>query len=216
MDTGTLVAEQLATGNRFLSELEKSIRVVVAYWLKEEEEGEWHLFVASDRFNGGKIGKAYEEVMRIAEEMQSRSFSGFQVKLVGLNEPIAQAVLKYYANHPPRIPRYFHQLEVCGVYVEEACLLKGPTGEYEMPSGREVLNQIIDREAEFFQRNGQAPRKIKLPVLMAYDLAKCGRDDLGELSGRVFKEGITAFEKEGFHGMAVQIVRDRNAILEFE
>lgn len=216
MDTGMLVAEQFAAGIRFVSELEKTIPIVAAYWLKEEEDSEWHLFVASDRFNDGRVGKAYEEVLRIARAMTNRCFSPFQVKLVGLNEPTAQAIVKYYANHPPRIPYYFRQQEIHGIYVEETCLLKGPTGEFEMPSGREVLNEIIDREAEFFQRNGQAPRKIKLPVLMAYDLAKCGRDDLGELSGRVFKEGIAAFEKEGFHGMAVQIIRDRNAALELE
>ena len=85
-----------------------------------------------------------------------------------------------------------------------------------MPSGREMLNTIIDQEAEFYKTHGQAPRKMKLPVLMAYDLAKCGRDEVGDLSGRVFKDGITVFEKEGFHGMSVEIVRDRNATLDFE
>lgn len=51
---------------------------------------------------------------------------------------------------------------------------------------------------------------------MDYGLAKCGRNELGDLSGRVFKDGITVFEKEGFHGMSVEIVRDRAAVLEFE
>ena len=85
-----------------------------------------------------------------------------------------------------------------------------------MPDGREVLYQIIDQEANFFQLNGRPPRRMKLPVRMAYDLAKCGRDTVGDLSGRVFKDGITVFEQEGFHGMAVEIVRDRNAALELE
>ena len=58
---------------------------------------------------------------------------------------------------------------------------------------------------------------MKLPVLMAYDLAKCGRDQLGDLSGRVFKDGIRVFEKEGFHGMSVEIIRDRGTpCFEFE
>ena len=85
-----------------------------------------------------------------------------------------------------------------------------------MSSGREVLDQIIDQEADFFRQHGKPPRKMKLPVLMAYDLAKCGRDELGDLSGRVFKDGIDVFEKEGFHGMSVEIIRDRNATLQFE
>jgi hypothetical protein len=57
---------------------------------------------------------------------------------------------------------------------------------------------------------------MKLPVMMAYDQAKCTRDEVGELAWRIFKDGISAFEKEGFHGMNVEIVRDRTATLQFE
>ena len=85
-----------------------------------------------------------------------------------------------------------------------------------MPTGRETLNVIIDKEAEFFEQHNAAPRKIKLPVLMAYDLAKCGREELGELAGRIFKDGIAVLEKEGFHGMNVEIIRDRDAALQLE
>ena len=65
-------------------------------------------------------------------------------------------------------------------------------------------------------KHGEAPRKMKLPVLMAYDLAKCGREELGEMAGRIFKDGIVVLEKEGFHGMNVEIVRNRDAALQFE
>lgn len=85
-----------------------------------------------------------------------------------------------------------------------------------MPTGLDTLSEIIDKEAEFFQQTGRAPRKAKLPVLMAYDLAKCGRQELGDISGRIFKEGIDVLEKEGFHGMKVEIVRKPDASLEFE
>ena len=59
-----------------------------------------------------------------------------------------------------------------------------------MPTGLDTLSEIIDKEAEFFEQHGRAPRKIKLPVLMAYDLAKCGRQELGDIAGRVFRDGI--------------------------
>ena len=134
----------------------------------------------------------------------------------GLNEPVVQAVLKFYTTHPPKIPFYIREQNFDDYAIEEAYLIKGHTGEFTMPSGREVLDQIIDQEANFFEKHGKPPKKIKLPVLMAYDLSKCGRDQLGDLSGRVFKDGITVFEKEGFHGMSVEIIRDRNAKLEFE
>jgi hypothetical protein len=216
MDQGSLVMEQIEAGNRFLREFEKSTRVVVAFWLKEGEDGQWNLYVASDRFDKGKLGMAYGEVLRIAKEMKDPYFEPFQVKLVGLAEPTVRAALEFYIAHPPKIPFHIRERNFGGIAVEEAYLIKGPTGEYTMASGREVLDQIIDQEASFFQQHGKPPRKMKLPVLMAYDLAKCGRDELGDLSGRVFKDGITVFEKEGFHGMSVEIIRDRNATLQFE
>jgi hypothetical protein len=78
------------------------------------------------------------------------------------------------------------------------------------------LHEIIDKEAEFFQQHSRAPKKVMLPVLMAYDLAKCGRQELGDVAGRIFKEGIDVLEKEGFHGMSVEIVRKPDAVLGFE
>jgi len=208
--------EQVEAGNTFLREFEKSIPVVVAFWLKEGEDGRWDLFVASDQFKDGKLGRAYGEVLRIAKELRDPYFEPFQVKLVDLSEPLVQAALEFYKTHPPKIPFRIHERNFGGTDVEEVYFVQGPTGEYTMPSGREVLHQIIDQEADFFQQHGKSPRKMKLPVLMAYDLAKCGRDELGDISGRIFKDGITVFENEGFHGMSVEIIRDRNAALAFE
>jgi hypothetical protein len=216
MDQNSLVTEQIEAGNRFLREFEKSTPVIAAFWLNEGEDGGWVLHVASDRFNDGRVGGGYGEVLRIAKEIDNPNFQLSQVRLVGLGEPLVQAVLEFYMTHPPKIPFRIHDRSFGGAGDVEAYLLRGPIGEYTMPSGREVLNQIIDREAEFFQQHGKSPSKMKLPVLVAYDLAKCGRNELGDLSGRVFKDGITVFEKEGFHGMSVEIVRDRNAKLEFE
>lgn len=59
-----------------------------------------------------------------------------------------------------------------------------------MATGREALDALIDAEAQWAAANGKEPKKMKLPVLMAYDLAKCGRDDMGEISAQVFKDGI--------------------------
>jgi hypothetical protein len=80
----------------------------------------------------------------------------------------------------------------------------------------ETLHRIIDAEADFFATHGTPPRLIRLPVLMAYDLAKCGFNDVGELSARLFREGISLLEREGLHGMKVELVRDRNAELQLE
>lgn len=212
----SLVDARMEAGERFLREFEKTTSVVVAFWLKEIEDSPWKLYVASERFDKGNLQEPYKEVLRISNEMKSLYFDPFQVTLVGLSDPVVKAALAVYKGHSTQIPLHIRGRNFGGEEVEEIYLVRGPTGEYTMPSGREVLHQIIDQEANFFQQHGKPPRKMKLPVLMAYDLAKCGREDLGDLRGRVFMDGIAAFEKEGFHGMSVEIIRDRNAPLEFE
>jgi hypothetical protein len=148
--------------------------------------------------------------------LRDPNFDPLRVRLVRQSEPIAVAASELYKDRPPRIPISLCDVNFGGVDAEEVYLMKGPIGEMQMATGRDVLNQIIDAEAAFFEKEGRPPKLMKLPVLMAYDLAKCGRNELGELSGRVFQNGITVFEKEGFHGMEVEIVRDRQATLEFE
>lgn len=216
MDQGTLVSERIEAAGRFLEEFAKTTPVVVAYWVEEDEGRPWTLFIASDPMEAKNIQMNYREVMRISQELNDPNFDPFRVTLVGLDDPMAGAVLEIYKGHSAKIPLRLRGRTVGDVYIEDAYLVRGPTGDYAMPSGREMLNQIIDQEANFFQQHGKPPRKMKLPVLMAYDLAKCGRNEVGDLSGKVFKDGITVFEKEGFHGMTVEIVRDWNATLEFE
>ena len=66
-----------------------------------------------------------------------------------------------------------------------------------MPTGRETLDQVIDKEAEFFQQHGEAPHKMKLPVphgLRSREVQAAER--VGRNDGRVFKDGISVFERE--------------------
>src|SRR5205814_1226679 len=114
----------------------------VAFWLKENEHGQWHLYVASDRFDKANPKEAYGDVLRIAKGLKDSNFDPFEVKLVGLSEPPVRAALEFYHGHPPKIPFHFRGKNFGGIDVEEVYLLKGPTGEYTMPSGREVLHQI--------------------------------------------------------------------------
>ena len=216
MDPTTLVRNRVRAAVRFLQEFDKYVPVTAAFWLKDGETGQWELCVASDRLRGDNYDVAYGEVLRISAQLRDPGFDPFQVRLLEINDPLSRAALDVYTRHPARIPLCIPGPTFGGRAVEEVYLVKGPTGEFSMPSGRETLNHIIDEEAAFFETHGAPPRKMKLPVLMAYDLAKCGRDELGDLSGRVFKDGIKVFETEGFHGMNVEIIRQPNATLEFE
>ncbi|MBI3464358.1 MAG: hypothetical protein HY000_15075 [Planctomycetes bacterium] len=216
MDQSALVDAPIDVGCRFLEQFDKYAPVFVAFWLKSDDERPWVLCIACERILAGSFHAAYQEVLRILSEMGEPGFDPFRVRLIEPSDPLALTALKAYMSRAKRLPLRISDTGLFGA--DEIYLVKAPTGEFSMPipRERETLRQIVDKEAEFFEKHGRPPRKVKLPVLMAYDLAKCGRDDLGEISGRIFKDGIFALEKDGFHGMAVEIVRDRNAALELE
>src|SRR6266446_10187143 len=75
-------------------------------------------------------------------------------------------------------------------------------------NGLNVLHRIIDKEAAFFSEHGKPPRSLRLPVSLAYELAKLGRDHLGELSAKIIHKGITALQEEGLLGMSVILDKD--------
>src|SRR5437763_1281169 len=110
MDQGSLVAEQIEAGNRFLREFEKSTPVVLAFWKREGEDGQWNLFVASNRFDNGRVAAAYGDILRIGTKMKDPHFDPFRVTLVGLDEPGVQSALEFSRTHPPKIP--FHTREL--------------------------------------------------------------------------------------------------------
>jgi hypothetical protein len=216
VDQGALVKEKIVAGNKFLRAFERFVPIVVAFWLKNSENGRWTLFVGSDRLKDENYDVAFGEIIRIAEEIKDRDFDPFQVRILLPSDPVFKAAVDAYSGRPPEIPFTIYAAILDGIAAEEVYFVKGPTRKYTMPTGREVLDQIIDKEAEFFNQHGEPPHKMKLPVLMAYDLAKCGRDELGEIAGRIFRDGIVVLEREGFHGMNVEIVRKRDAALELE
>jgi hypothetical protein len=80
-------------------------------------------------------------------------------------------------------------------------------GREDMADGLKLLHRIIDREAEYFEAHGRPPQRLILPVRLAYDIAKLGREHLGELSGLILKEGVQVLEREKLLGMEVKLVR---------
>jgi hypothetical protein len=76
-------------------------------------------------------------------------------------------------------------------------------------TGLALLHGIVDAEAAFFSHHGRSPALLHLPVLQAYELAKLGREHLGDLAGRIVKDGVRVLEKEGLFGMKVTLVPEQ-------
>src|SRR6266478_3627922 len=119
MDQGPLVIEQIDAGARFLGEFQKYLPIQTAFWLKEADEGAWNLYVVSDQITDDNFDVAYGEVVRIAGHLQDPWFDPFQVKLLGVDDPLAQAALDVQQRYPGRMPIRFHGKTFGGVSVDE-------------------------------------------------------------------------------------------------
>ena len=90
MDQGPLVVEETDAGAELVRRLDQQFPVKAAFWLKDSEVGHWFLYIASDQIDDKTLDSAYEEVLRVAWEMASPYFDGFQVKVIPPSDPLAQ------------------------------------------------------------------------------------------------------------------------------
>jgi hypothetical protein len=80
MDQELLVREQIDAGLRFLNELDKSLPVKTAFWVKASEDERWYLYVASDKVTDSNIGRCYGDVLRVTRDEAARfPLSPFQI-----------------------------------------------------------------------------------------------------------------------------------------
>jgi hypothetical protein len=126
MDQGPLVSDQIEAGARFLGEFQKYVPVTVAFWLKESDEGEWYLYVASDQITDDNFDVAYGEVGRIAGQLRDPLFDPFQVKVLGADDPLAKAALDIKGRHPGPVATRFHGRVFGGLPVEEVYIYPSP------------------------------------------------------------------------------------------
>lgn len=126
MDQGPLVSESINAGARFLGEFQKYAPVQAAFWLKESEEGAWYLYVASDQITDDNFDVAYGEVGRIAGQLRDPWFDLFQVKVIGIDDPLARAMLEIQKKYPGRT-RFRHDgCQLGNVSVDEIYLYPLP------------------------------------------------------------------------------------------
>jgi hypothetical protein len=126
MNQGPLVIDQIDAGARFVSEFQKAFPVQAAFWLKDSDEGEWYLYVATDRITDDNFDQAYGEVLRIAEAIRDPWFDPFQVKLISIDDPLAKAALEVHRRYPGPTPTRFHGKKFGGVVVEEVYIYPSP------------------------------------------------------------------------------------------
>jgi hypothetical protein len=126
MDQGPLVISQIDAGARFLDAFQKYMPVQAAFWLKESDDGEWSLYVASDQITDDNFDVAYGEVLRIGGATRDPLFDPFHVKLIGMDDPLAKAALDIRRRYPGSVVNHLHGNAFGGVPVEEVYLYSSP------------------------------------------------------------------------------------------
>jgi hypothetical protein len=105
MDPGPLVTEQIDAGKKFLAELDKTITVVAAFWLKRPDQDSWYFYVAPDRSRDDHLGVAGGETLRIALALQDPNLGYLQVRPVDPDDPLARAAPDYQRLYPGKAVR---------------------------------------------------------------------------------------------------------------
>lgn len=81
-------------------------------------------------------------------------------------------------------------------------------------TGLEVRDMLHEKIKDYLRTNHKPPKLIRLPVLLAHDLSKCGLNELGPLAEKIATEGIGALVKYGYQGHPVKLeLEEENEII---
>jgi hypothetical protein len=73
-------------------------------------------------------------------------------------------------------------------------------------TGIEAFDSIVDSLKDQRRRQPTTPPTLlRVPWGTAYDLAKLGRAELGDLGDKILTEGVGVLERQGFRGFKVEI-----------
>ena len=126
MDQGPLVSEQIEAGAKLASEFDKRTPLHGAFWLKESEDGQWFLYLASDQINDSNFDLAYGEVVRIKGRGPHLWLDPFQVKVIGAENPVARAVLAIQQQFQSGAAMRLRNRMIGGINVEEVYIYAIP------------------------------------------------------------------------------------------
>jgi hypothetical protein len=107
MDSSPLVSEQIEVGAEFLSGFCQYYPVQAAFWLKDSDEGRWRLYVALEQLTDENFDVVDDAVIRVARQIHDPWFNGFQVKVIGTDDPLAKIALDLQQRYPRRVPGRF-------------------------------------------------------------------------------------------------------------
>jgi hypothetical protein len=126
MDQGPLVSERIDAGAKLAREFDKRTPLKAAFWLKESEDGQWVLYLASDQINDSNFDVAYGEVLRLLGPGPHLWLDPFQVKVTGADDPVTKAVLAIQEKFAGKLATRLRNRMLGGVSVDEVYIYPIP------------------------------------------------------------------------------------------
>ena len=126
MDQGPLVMEQIDAGVKLAEKFAAYAPLQSVFWLKEPDDGQWFLYLASEQIDDTNFDIAYGEVLRILGKGPHLWLDPFQVKVTGADDPVARAVFELRNNYSNRLPTRLRNCKLGGLRVEEAFIYEIP------------------------------------------------------------------------------------------
>ncbi len=126
MDQGPLVMEQIDAGAKLANEFDRRTPLQAAFWLKESEDGQWYLYLVSDQINDTNFDVAYREVLRLLGRGPHMWLDPFQVKVAGVDDPVAKAVIGIQQKYPGSLAARLRNRMLGDVSVDEVYIYPIP------------------------------------------------------------------------------------------
>ena len=113
------MTEQTDAGAELIKNLRPSLPVESAFWLNPSEDGGWALYIASPEIDNHHFDLAYGEVLRTAQSMKTPYLDPFQIRVIGVNDPLAKAATAVNQKYPGKLATRFRDKVFGGSSVEE-------------------------------------------------------------------------------------------------
>ena len=111
--------EQIEPGLEFVRLFDRAMPVKVAFWLKEAEQDQPYLYVASDAVPAASFDHTYGAVIRVADQVGGYGIDPFDVKVIAGDDRMAQEALSLRVDRPGRRSRHLGSRPLGGAFAED-------------------------------------------------------------------------------------------------
>jgi hypothetical protein len=136
MDQVPLVGVQIDDGGTLVARLmQKGFPVTAASWVKESDGGPWYLYLVSPAADSLGPREGYRRVQEVIRQMPSFAVGLTEVKLIGTEDSVAQAIIAIRDRFPGRGSTWFPGNHLGDLAIDGA-FVYGPVSEFKASETR--------------------------------------------------------------------------------